>query len=123
MSQCQLPFQEINDLEQRFAGIISNLVISFQNEVRVGKKIYDSQRAKMYGPYDKWHMIDCFVKVSGCHHILINRVHLNNILKFISRSVNLWSISMEVNRWQDSTPSLPTIRKWSSRKFLKCKRD
>jgi len=33
-----------------------------KNEVRVGKKIYDSQRAKMYGPYDKWHMIDCFVK-------------------------------------------------------------
>ena len=62
-SQCQLPIQETNDLEQRFADIISNLVISFQNEVRVGKKIYDSQRAKMYGPYDKWHMIDCFVKV------------------------------------------------------------
>ena len=62
-SQCQLPIQETNDLERRFADIISNLVISFQNEVRVGKKIYDSQRAKMYGPYDKWHMIDCFVKV------------------------------------------------------------
>ena len=35
----------------------------FQNEVRAGKKEYESQRAKMYGPYDKWHHLDCFVKV------------------------------------------------------------
>lgn len=38
------------------------LSIFFQNEVRVGKKEYESQRAKMYGPYDKWHHIPCFVK-------------------------------------------------------------
>ena len=31
-------------------------------KVRVGKKEYDSQRAKMYGPYDKWHHILCFVE-------------------------------------------------------------
>ena len=29
--------------------------------VRVGKKEYDSQRAKMYKPYFKWHHILCFV--------------------------------------------------------------
>ena len=23
---------------------------------------YDSQRAKAYGPYDRWHHIDCFVE-------------------------------------------------------------
>ncbi len=34
----------------------------FQAEVRVGKKEYESQRAKMYGPYDKWHHIKCFVQ-------------------------------------------------------------
>ena len=50
-------------LSRDLQGLILTRVISFQNEVRVGKKIYDSQRAKMYGPYDKWHMIDCFVKV------------------------------------------------------------
>jgi len=33
-----------------------------KNEVRAGKKEYESQRAKMYGPYDKWHHLDCFVK-------------------------------------------------------------
>ena len=31
-------------------------------EVRVGKKEYDSQRAKMYKPYIKWHHVLCFVK-------------------------------------------------------------
>ena len=36
--------------------------IFFQNEVRAGKKIYDTQRAHAYGPYDKWHHIPCFVK-------------------------------------------------------------
>ena len=30
--------------------------------VRVGKKEFNSQRAKMYGPYDKWHMVECFAK-------------------------------------------------------------
>ena len=33
-----------------------------KNEVRAGKKEYESQRAKMYSPYDKWHHIECFVK-------------------------------------------------------------
>ena len=31
-------------------------------EVRVGKKEYDSQRAKMYKPYIKWHHVLCFVE-------------------------------------------------------------
>jgi hypothetical protein len=34
----------------------------FQGEVRAGKKEYENQRAKMYGPYDKWHHIKCFVE-------------------------------------------------------------
>merc|ERR1712223_394433 len=29
---------------------------------RAGKKEYESTRAKMYGPYDRWHHIDCFTK-------------------------------------------------------------
>ncbi len=33
-----------------------------KGEVRAGRKEYESQRAKMYGPYDKWHHIACFVK-------------------------------------------------------------
>ena len=36
--------------------------LSFQNEVRAGKKDFESQRAKMYGPFDRWHHIPCFVK-------------------------------------------------------------
>lgn len=33
-----------------------------KGHVRAGKKEYDSQRAKMYGPYDRWHHIPCFVQ-------------------------------------------------------------
>ena len=29
---------------------------------RVGVKDYESQRAKMYGPYDRWHHVECFAK-------------------------------------------------------------
>jgi hypothetical protein len=31
-----------------------------KNAVRIGKKEYESTRAKMYGPYDKWHHVQCF---------------------------------------------------------------
>ena len=37
------------------------LVNSYQDELRLSKKEYDSQRAKMYGPQDLWHHVDCFV--------------------------------------------------------------
>nr|KAG5690349.1 hypothetical protein BaRGS_001271 [Batillaria attramentaria] len=33
-----------------------------KDEVRLSKKDYESQRAKMYGPQDMWHHVDCFVK-------------------------------------------------------------
>ena len=33
-----------------------------KGEARIGKKEYDSQRAKMYGPYDRWYMVQCFVE-------------------------------------------------------------
>ena len=33
-----------------------------KNKVRIGKKEYNSQRAKAYGPYDKWYMVPCFVQ-------------------------------------------------------------
>ena len=33
-----------------------------QGEVRLGKKVYDSERAMAYGPYMGWHHVDCFVK-------------------------------------------------------------
>jgi len=29
--------------------------------VRLSKKDYESQRAKMYGPQDLWYHIDCFI--------------------------------------------------------------
>ncbi len=29
---------------------------------RIGKKDYESQRAKMYGPYDRWHHVGCFAE-------------------------------------------------------------
>jgi len=29
--------------------------------VRLSKKDYESQRAKMYGPVDLWYHIDCFI--------------------------------------------------------------
>ncbi|XP_043217135.1 poly [ADP-ribose] polymerase 1-like [Amphibalanus amphitrite] len=33
-----------------------------KGEVRLGKKVYDSERARAYGPYMGWHHVDCFVK-------------------------------------------------------------
>ncbi|XP_048732716.1 poly [ADP-ribose] polymerase 1-like [Ostrea edulis] len=33
-----------------------------KGEVRISKKDYDSQRAKMYGPVDQWYHVDCFVE-------------------------------------------------------------
>lgn len=33
-----------------------------KDQVRIGKKDYESQRAKMYGPVDQWHHVDCFVE-------------------------------------------------------------
>ncbi|KAL4239025.1 Poly [ADP-ribose] polymerase 1 [Mactra antiquata] len=32
-----------------------------KDEVRISKKDFESQRAKMYGPQDLWHHVDCFV--------------------------------------------------------------
>ena len=31
-----------------------------KGEARIGKKDFESQRAKMYGPYDRWHHVACF---------------------------------------------------------------
>ena len=33
-----------------------------QGEVRVCKKDYDDDRAKQYGPLDRWHHVTCFAK-------------------------------------------------------------
>lgn len=33
-----------------------------KDELRISKKDYESQRAKMYGPMDQWHHVDCFVE-------------------------------------------------------------
>jgi len=33
-----------------------------KGEVRIAKKDYDDDRAKQYGPLDRWHHLDCFVK-------------------------------------------------------------
>ncbi|XP_062619939.1 poly [ADP-ribose] polymerase 1-like [Saccostrea cucullata] len=33
-----------------------------KDEVRISKKDYESQRAKMYGPVDQWYHVDCFVE-------------------------------------------------------------
>ena len=33
-----------------------------KGEARISKKEYNSQRAKMYGPYDAWHHISCFAE-------------------------------------------------------------
>ena len=32
-----------------------------QDELRVSRKDYESQRAKMYGPQHLWYHVDCFV--------------------------------------------------------------
>nr|XP_053644979.1 poly [ADP-ribose] polymerase 1-like [Cherax quadricarinatus] len=33
-----------------------------KDEVRISKKEFDSESAKMYGPVDQWHHVDCFIK-------------------------------------------------------------
>ncbi|XP_063601793.1 poly [ADP-ribose] polymerase 1-like [Penaeus indicus] len=33
-----------------------------KDQVRISKKEFDSERARMYGPVDLWHHVDCFVK-------------------------------------------------------------
>lgn len=33
-----------------------------KGEVRISKKDFDDERARMYGPVDRWHHVDCFVK-------------------------------------------------------------
>ena len=33
-----------------------------QGAVRICKKDYDDDRAKQYGPLDRWYMVDCFVE-------------------------------------------------------------
>ncbi|KAK8406811.1 hypothetical protein O3P69_007397 [Scylla paramamosain] len=33
-----------------------------KDEVRISKKDYDDERARMYGPVDRWHHVDCFIK-------------------------------------------------------------
>ncbi|KAJ9595723.1 hypothetical protein L9F63_013086 [Diploptera punctata] len=34
-----------------------------KDEVRISKKDYESERAKMYGGHDSWHHVDCFAKL------------------------------------------------------------
>ncbi len=36
--------------------------VATQGLPRIGKKDYESQRAKMYGPYDRWHHVKCFAE-------------------------------------------------------------
>lgn len=36
--------------------------VPIQGLPRIGKKDIDSQRAKMYGPYDRWHHVACFAE-------------------------------------------------------------
>ena len=38
------------------------VLLALQDVVRVPKKDFDSQRAKMYGTQDLWYHIDCFVE-------------------------------------------------------------
>ena len=33
-----------------------------KGEVRVGKKIYNTKMAKLNGPYDRWHHLQCFAE-------------------------------------------------------------
>ena len=63
----RFPRYEFYNLTKLTIILTNNMyVVIFQNQVRAGKKEYESQRAKMYGPYDKWHHLDCFVKVLTC---------------------------------------------------------
>ena len=36
--------------------------IVYQDAVRISRKDFESERAKMYGPQDLWHHVDCFVE-------------------------------------------------------------
>ncbi len=38
------------------------LIMFVQDEVRVSRKDFKTERAKMYGPQDMWHHVDCFVE-------------------------------------------------------------
>ena len=31
-----------------------------KEDIRVGKRIYDTRMAKLNGPYDRWHHLECF---------------------------------------------------------------
>ena len=31
-----------------------------KEDIRVGKKVYDTRMAKLNGPYDRWHHLQCF---------------------------------------------------------------
>ena len=35
-------------------------MVYVQNLVRIAVKDYDSQRAKMYGPQNRWYHVNCF---------------------------------------------------------------
>ena len=51
--------------EEKIAKVHSfnlSLNIFWQGEVRVCKKDYDDDRAKQYGPLDRWHHVACFAK-------------------------------------------------------------
>ena len=39
-------------------GICKSLIK--KEDVRVGKKVYDTKMAKLNGPYDRWHHLECF---------------------------------------------------------------
>ena len=35
-----------------------------KEDIRVGKRIYDTRMAKLNGPYDRWHHVQCFADKS-----------------------------------------------------------
>ena len=35
-----------------------------KGDVRIGKKIYNTKMAKLNGPYDRWHHLECFAEKS-----------------------------------------------------------
>ena len=35
-----------------------------REDIRVGKKVYDTRMAKLNGPYDRWHHLQCFAHKS-----------------------------------------------------------
>jgi len=51
-----------SDLDLHLSQYTESIVaVCVQNEVRLSKKDYESERAKMYGPVDLWYHIDCFI--------------------------------------------------------------